>query len=162
MLGLGLNVVVGFAGLLDLGYVAFYGIGAYTYAILSSDLHGIHWPAEVTIPIAIVVAARARPDPRALVAPPARRLPRDRDAVLRPGVRHVRQQREPEGASPGGANGIGNIDNISIFGYTLTTTRQYYYFILAAFVVVFAALWSLVRSRIGRAWMALREDALAA
>ena len=48
--GLGLNVVVGFAGLLDLGYVAYFGIGAYAYALLSSGYYGIHWPAEVVAP----------------------------------------------------------------------------------------------------------------
>jgi branched-chain amino acid transport system permease protein len=161
MLGLGLNVVVGFSGLLDLGYVAFYGIGAYTYAILSSDLHGIHWPAEVTIPIAIVVAAVLG----LILGLSSRRLLGDYLAIVtlffgQAFVTFVNNA-NPKGLT-GGANGIGNIDNISIFGYTLTTTRQYYYFMLAAFVVVFATLWSLVRSRIGRAWMALREDALAA
>ena len=50
LLALGLNVIVGFAGLLDLGYVAFFGIGAYTYALLSSDHYGIHWPAEFSHP----------------------------------------------------------------------------------------------------------------
>ena len=57
LLGLGLNVVVGFAGLLDLGYVAFFGFGAYLYALLSSEHYGIHWPAIVTMPL--VVAATA-------------------------------------------------------------------------------------------------------
>ena len=50
LLALGLNVVVGWAGLLDLGYVAFFGFGAYFYAILSSDQFDLHWPAEVTVP----------------------------------------------------------------------------------------------------------------
>src|SRR6187551_1757109 len=53
LLALGLNIVVGFAGLLDLGYFAYYGIGAYTYALLSSDHYGIHWQAEFSIPVAI-------------------------------------------------------------------------------------------------------------
>ena len=57
---LGLNVVVGFAGLLDLGYVAFSGIGAYTYALLSSPRWGLHWPAEATIPIAMAAAGARR------------------------------------------------------------------------------------------------------
>src|ERR1700687_1969257 len=50
-LALGLNVVVGFAGLLDLGYVAFFGVGAYAYAMLSSDQFGIHWPTIVSLPV---------------------------------------------------------------------------------------------------------------
>ena len=161
MLGLGLNVVVGFAGLLDLGYVAFYGLGAYTYAILSSDLHGIHWPAEVTIPIAVVFTALCG----LTLGLSSRRLLGDYLAIVTLffGQAFVTfaNNANPKGLT-GGANGIGNIDNISIFGYTLTTTKQYYYFILIGFVVVFATLWSLVRSRIGRSWMALREDPLAA
>jgi len=54
LLGLGLNTIVGFAGLLDLGYVAFFGFGAYFYAILSSDHYGIHWPAIVTVPLPLL------------------------------------------------------------------------------------------------------------
>ena len=129
MLGLGLNVVVGFAGLLDLGYVAFYGIGAYTYAILSSDLHGIHWPAEVTIPIAIVVSAVLG----LTLGLSSRRLLGDYLAIVTLffGQAFVTfaNNANPKGLT-GGANGIGSIDNISIFGYTLTSTKQYYYFIL--------------------------------
>ena len=123
MLGLGLNVVVGFAGLLDLGYVAFYGIGAYTYAILSSDLHGIHWPAEVTIPIAIVVSAVLG----LTLGLSSRRLLGDYLAIVTLffGQAFVTfaNNANPKGLT-GGANGIGSIDNISIFGYTLTSTSS--------------------------------------
>src|SRR6266511_5309735 len=58
LLALGLNVVVGYAGLLDLGYIAFYGFGAYMYGILSSNQFHIHWPAEATVPLVIVGSAR--------------------------------------------------------------------------------------------------------
>src|ERR1051325_2316064 len=57
VLALGLNIVVGFAGLLDLGYVAFYGVGAYSYALLSSNHYGIHWQAEASIPVVIAGTA---------------------------------------------------------------------------------------------------------
>ncbi len=57
LLGLGLNVVVGFAGLLDLGYVAFFGFGAYFYALLSSEHYGIHWPAIVSIPLVVLATS---------------------------------------------------------------------------------------------------------
>ena len=57
LLGLGLNVVVGFAGLLDLGYVAFYGIGAYGYAELASSKYGLHWQAELAIPVVMIGTA---------------------------------------------------------------------------------------------------------
>ena len=70
--GLGLNVDVGWAGLLDLGYVAALGIGAYTYAILSSGYYGIHWPAEVVLPIAMGRGDDPGGDPRFLGAPAAR------------------------------------------------------------------------------------------
>ena len=83
LLALGLNVVVGFAGLLDLGYIAFYGFGAYMYALLASDKFGIHWPAEAALPRHPARRRGARPAPRTAVAPAARRLPGDRDAVLR-------------------------------------------------------------------------------
>ena len=161
LLGLGLNVTVGFSGLLDLGYVAFYGFGAYTYAILSSDIHGIHWPAEATIPTVIVATALLG----LLLGLPSRRLLGDYLAIVtlffgQAFVTFVNNA-NPHGLT-GGANGIGNIDNLDVFGYELKSTREYYYFALGAFVVVIAALWSLVRSRIGRAWMALREDPLAA
>ena len=83
LLALGLNVVVGFAGLLDLGYVAFFGFGAYGYAMLASSQFNIHWPT-----LAILAARHARDRlpglaRRAALAPPRRRLPRDRDALLR-------------------------------------------------------------------------------
>jgi ABC-type branched-subunit amino acid transport system permease subunit len=161
LLGLGLNVTLGFTGILDLGYVAFYGFGAYTYAVLSSDIHGIHWPAEVTIPVVVGATAVLG----LLLGLPSRRLFGDYLAIVtlffgQAFVVFVNNA-NPRGLT-GGANGIGNIDNLDVFGYVLTTTRQYYYFALGAFVVVIAVLWSIVRSRIGRAWMALREDALAA
>ena len=162
MLGLGLNVVVGFAGLLDLGYVAFYGFGAYTYAILASPTDGWHWPAEVRSRSRSSSAAAARPAPRPPVAPPARRLPRDRHALLRPGVRRSScNRREPGRAHRGRKRDRGHRPD-RLLRLHARDDRQYYCFMLAAFVVVFAALWSLVRSRIGRAWKALREDPLAA
>src|ERR671935_1174220 len=57
LLALGLNVAVGFAGLLDLGYVAFFGFGAYVYAILSSDHYDVHLPAEASVPVVLVASA---------------------------------------------------------------------------------------------------------
>jgi branched-chain amino acid transport system permease protein len=161
LLGLGLNVTVGFAGLLDLGYVAFYGFGAYMYAILSSNIHGIHWPAQASIPIVVLATALLG----LMLGLPSRRLLGDYLAIVtlffgQAFVTFVNNA-NPKGLT-GGANGIGNIDNLNLFGYVLKSTRQYYYFILIALVVVIAALWSLLRSRIGRAWMALREDPLAA
>ena len=99
LLALGLNVVVGFAGLLDLGYVAFFGFGAYTYAFLSRHALGqgprLHPPlgCPVLDPRRGARLRLARAPPRLVVAAAARRLPRDRDALLRPGVRRLHQRR---------------------------------------------------------------------
>ena len=87
LLALGLNVVVGWGGLLDLGYVAFFGIGAYTYAILDSDKFGLHLPTLVSIPISSSIGAIVGLPARAAVAPADRRLPGDRHAVLPRAVR---------------------------------------------------------------------------
>jgi branched-chain amino acid transport system permease protein len=161
LLAQGLNVVVGFAGLLDLGYIAFYGFGAYSYALLSSDHRGLHWPAEAAIPTVLVASAVLG----LLLGLPSRRLLGDYLAIVTLffGQAFVvfTNNANPKGIT-GGANGIANIDPLEFFGFRLTTTRDYYYFTLGALVVVVTALWSLSRSRIGRAWRALREDPLAA
>jgi ABC-type branched-subunit amino acid transport system permease subunit len=164
-LGLGLNVVVGLSGLLDLGYVAFYGIGAYAYAELSSPYYGIHWPAEATIPIAMGAAAI----PAAFLGFSARRLLGDYLAIVtlffaqaflvftnttNPVV-HGR-------GLTGGANGIPNLDPLTFFGNKLTSTKALYFFTLGTVAVVAAAIYLANQSRIGRAWRASREDPLAA
>ena len=138
LLGLGLNVVVGFAGLLDLGYVAFFGFGAYFYALLSSEHYGIHWPAIVTVPLVVVSTALPRPSPRDSVAAPPRRLPRDRDALLRAGVRRLRERREPD-RSPGkgltgGPNGIADIDPLSVLRLRASRARTQQYYVLLVVV----------------------------
>ena len=101
LLALGLNVVLGFAGLLDLGYVAFFGFGAYTYAFLSgthsekghSFAH--HWDAQYSIPLCVAICALLGLFLGLVVAAAARRLPRDRHALLRPGVRRVHERGRP-------------------------------------------------------------------
>ena len=72
LLALGLNIVVGWGGLLDLGYVAFFGIGAYAYALLSSDQYDIHLPTIVAIPLVGVIGGRRGLARRAAVATPHR------------------------------------------------------------------------------------------
>ncbi|MDQ4081944.1 MAG: branched-chain amino acid ABC transporter permease [Actinomycetota bacterium] len=161
LLALGLNTVVGFAGLLDLGYVAFYGFGAYSYALLSSDHYDIHWPAEASIPVIMVASALLG----LLLGLPSRRLLGDYLAIVtlffgQAFVVFVNNA-NPRGLT-GGANGIPNVDPLSVFGFELTTTRDYFYFTLAAFTVVMAGLYFATKSRTGRAWQALREDPLAA
>jgi branched-chain amino acid transport system permease protein len=161
LLAQGLNIVVGFAGLLDLGYIAFYGFGAYAYALLSSSHEGLHWPAIVALPIVILASAVLG----LLLGLPSWRLLGDYLAIVtlffgQAFVSFVNNA-NPRGLT-GGSGGIAAIDPLSFFGFTLTSNRDYYFFALGSLVVVMAALWSLSRSRIGRAWQALREDPLAA
>jgi branched-chain amino acid transport system permease protein len=164
-LGLGLNVEVGFAGMLDLGYVAFFGIGAYTYALLSSSHYGIHWPAEATIPISMAAAALVG----LALGATSRRLVGDYFAIVtlfflqafaaftntaNPTVHGV--------GLTGGPNGIANLDPLNFFGYKLNSTKQYYFCLLIVVALVATALHFVNQSRTGRAWRALREDPLAA
>jgi branched-chain amino acid transport system permease protein len=165
VLGLGLNVVVGYAGLLDLGYVAFYGIGAYTYAELSSDHYGLHWPAEVTIPIVMVGAALAG----LILGLSSRRLLGDYLAIVTLFFGEAffvfTANSDPVVGRTdltGGSNGIPNVDKLSFFGYHLKSDRQEFYFLLIVFAVILTALHFANQSRTGRAWRALREDPLAA
>ena len=164
-LGLGLNVVVGFAGLLDLGYVAYFGIGAYGYALVSSPHYGIHWPTLGTLPAVMVFTGLVG----LLLGLTFRRLIGDYVAIVtlfflqaflvftntaNPGVAGV--------GLTGGSSGIGSLDQLHFFGHSLSTTKQQYYFFLGVLVVATAGLYFANRSRTGRAWRALREDPLAA
>jgi ABC-type branched-subunit amino acid transport system permease subunit len=169
LLGLGLNIVVGFSGLLDLGYVAFYGFGAYTYGFLASGHSGHHWQAEAAIPIVVVFTALIG----LLLGLPSRRLLGDYLAIVTlffgqafvTFVNNANYINFPIFGHldlTGGANGLDQIDPLNFFGYKLTTPRQNFYFLLGAFVVVVSALYFANESRTGRAWRALREDPLAA
>ncbi|MDX6480894.1 MAG: branched-chain amino acid transport system permease protein [Gaiellaceae bacterium] len=165
VLGLGLNVVVGFAGLLDLGYVAFYGIGAYAYAELSSDHYGLHWPAEVSIPLVMIGTAFAG----LVLGFSSRRLLGDYLAIVTlffgQAFLVFANTSDPVIAGvdvTGGSNGIANIDKLTFFGYHLNSSKQEFFFTLIVFVVLLTALHFVNQSRTGRAWRALREDPLAA
>jgi branched-chain amino acid transport system permease protein len=177
LLALGLNVAVGFAGLLDLGYIAYYGIGAYGYAMLSSDKHGIHWEAWLVIPLVVVISALLG----LLLALPSRRLVGDYLAIVTLFFSQIFYIVTTQGYRisflglnkdlgfdranwdlTGGPNGIANVDRIGAFGLTASSERAYFYITLVAVVVVFAALSLANRSRTGRAWRALHDDTLAA
>ena len=170
LLAVGLNVVVGYAGLLDLGYVAFFGFGAYTYAVVSSDKYDYHWPAEVTIPFVIVTAAALG----LILGLPSRRLLGDYLAIVTlffgqlfvtvtnnatdvklPGMDAAKDL-------TGGPNGITDLDRIDLAGLELTSLSRYFWFTLALFVLVVVGIHFVNESRTGRAWRALREDPLAA
>jgi branched-chain amino acid transport system permease protein len=164
-LALGLNVVVGYAGLLDLGYVGYFGLGAYTYADLSSSHYGHHWPAEATIPISMAVAALAG----LALGATARRLVGDYYAIVTlffvQAFVAFANTADPKlfgNDISGGPNGIANLDPLNFFGYKLHSTKQYYFFLLIVIALVATALYFVNQSRTGRAWRALREDPLAA
>src|SRR5262249_2375463 len=170
LLALGLNVVVRWGGLLDLGFVAFYGIGAYTYAILGSAKFGIHVPTVVLVPLVVVVGAIVG----LLLGLPSRRLTGDYLAIVTLFFLQLFQTITINGDSifghnlTGGPNGILNIDPFHLFGRNLAVQHggvfavSYLYLALAVFGVVFVALRFVNQSRTGRAWRSQREDGPAA
>jgi len=170
ILAMGLNLVVGYAGLLDLGFIAFYGIGGYIYAYLSSDFTGIHLPTLVTLVIVIVIGALFG----LLLGSPSLRLFGDYLAIVTLGFGQIFVQlmtsltrvnipgQERPVNLTGGPNGIVNLDSFSIFGFTASTVTDYYYVLLVFMVIILLVVYHLNNSRLGRAWRSLREDELAA
>jgi ABC-type branched-subunit amino acid transport system permease subunit len=163
LLAVGLNVSVGWAGLLDLGYIAFYGFGAYGFALLSSNQlgdHGIHLSALVSVPIVMVAAAVLG----LLVAWPSRRLIGDYLAIVTLffGEAFVEFTNNVAPTTFGGPNGIVGIDPYKILGHSILTNKGYFWLLLVMLVATVAVLHLLDTSRTGRAWRALREDPLAA
>ena len=163
LLALGLNIAVGWAGLLDLGYIAFFGFGAYGFALLSSNqigTTGIHLPAYLSVPIVMIAAAFLG----LAVGLPSRRLIGDYLAIVTLffGEAFVEFTNNVAPSKLGGPNGITGIDPIRAFGWQLTSNFGYYYLMVIVLVVVMAVLRLLESSRTGRAWRAVREDPLAA
>ncbi len=171
LLALGLNVVVGWGGLLDLGYVAFFGVGAYAYALLSSGQYDIHLPTLLVIPLVALIGGVVG----FLVGLPSRRLTGDYLAIVTLFFFQLFLTATNNGDDvfghniTNGPNGILNIDPFSFFGWTLSGVTgegqfgvTYLYVALVLFVLVYVALRLLNDSRTGRAWRSLREDPLAA
>jgi branched-chain amino acid transport system permease protein len=173
MLALGLNIVVGFAGLLDLGYVAFYAVGAYVYAILASPHVGIHLPFWALLPLGALVACLFG----VLLGAPTLRLRGDYLAIVTLGFGEIIRIFLNNLNAPlnitNGPQGINLIDPIRIagqplhpavdvLGYTLPGTHVHYYLFLALTLLVVFVAFRLQDSRIGRAWVAIREDEVAA
>lgn len=156
VLALGLNLVVGQAGLLNLGYVAFYAIGAYTYAILSTSYGLSFWPGMALG--ALVASGLA-----VLLGAPTLKLRGDYFAIVTLGMGEItRIILNNWDTMTGGPNGIAKINRPEIAGYVFHTTLDYYYLILVIVIITIFAMHRLISSRIGRAWIAIREDEVAA
>jgi len=155
MLGIGLNVVVGFAGLLDLGYVAFYAIGAYSYALLASPKYGVHIPFWVMVPPCAALAALGG----ALLGIPVLRMRGDYLAIVTLGFGEIiRILINNLDILTNGPKGILRIDPPTIGSFTFATPTHFYYLILAGCLLSVFIVTRLNHSRIGRAWVAMRED----
>jgi branched-chain amino acid transport system permease protein len=158
LLAVGLNVAVGWVGLLDLGYVVFFGLGAYLYAAVASEYAGRYWEAQFAIPVIAVTVAAAG----LLLGLPSRRLSGDYLAIVTLFSLQLFLVFLINASFTRGPNGISDILGLKFFGNQVTSLTGYYYVTLIAFLLVVAALYLLNRSRTGRAWRALREDELAA
>ena len=186
LLALGLNIVVGYAGLLDLGFVAFYAVGAYMYALLASPHlsetfegfqamfpNGLHTPIWLVVPLAALLAAIAG----ILLGTPVLKLRGDYLAIVTLGfgeiIRVFMNNMEHPVNITNGPRGLDRIDSMRIFGFdfgkslqigdfTIPSVTLYYYLFLLLVVFSVVICHRLETSRIGRAWMAIREDEIAA
>jgi len=187
LLALGLNIVVGYAGLLDLGYVAFYAVGAYMYALLASPhlaenfewiaaaigTNGMHTPIFIAIPLAAGLAAIAG----VLLGTPVLKLRGDYLAIVTLGfgeiIRVFMNNLEQPLNITNGPRGLDRIDPMHLFdfsfgkaieigGYRISSVVLYYYLFLLLVVFSVIICHRLENSRIGRGWMAIREDEIAA
>ena len=173
LLSLGLNIVVGFAGLLDLGYIAFYAVGAYVYALLASPHFNIHWPWWAILPIGAAVACFFG----VVLGTPTLKLRGDYLAIVTLGFGEIirifmNNLSEPFNLT-NGPKGVSSIDPINFFGISFGNTStlgplqfneatKYYFFLLGVLMLVIVINLRLQDSRIGRAWEAIREDETAA
>ena len=186
LLALGLNIVVGYAGLLDLGFVAFYAVGAYMYALLASPHlmenfewfaqhfpNGLHTPIWLVVPLAALLAALAG----VLLGTPVLKLRGDYLAIVTLGfgeiIRVFMNNLEHPVNITNGPRGLDRIDSMNLFGFSfgkaleigefrIPSVTLYYYLFLVLVVFSVIICHRLETSRIGRAWMAIREDEIAA
>jgi len=173
MLAIGLNVVVGYAGLLDLGFIAFFGIGAYSYSLLASPQFGLHYPFWALLPLGAVVAGLFG----VILGAPTLRLRGDYLAIVTLGFGEIIRiflvnLNRPFNLT-NGPQGITLIDPIRIGGFDLSKTYEvlgvkvaavhsYYFLFLLCVIASIILSQRLENSRIGRAWIAIREDEIAA
>jgi branched-chain amino acid transport system permease protein len=166
LMGLGLNIVVGFAGLLDLGYVAFYAIGAYTVGVLTAPQGGIGLTFWTALPLAVLTSIAAG----IVLGIPVLKSHGDYLAIITLGFGEIIQKLvKSDMLKPwlGGAQGIDlipkafdvtELDLPGLGRFDPAVPQEYYYPILVACLLAIYVTWRLRNSRIGRAWMAVRED----
>jgi branched-chain amino acid transport system permease protein len=173
LLALGLNIVVGFAGLLDLGYIAFYAVGAYAYALLASPHFGLHLPFWVILPIGAAVAALFG----VMLGAPTLKLRGDYLAIVTLGFgeivriflnnlsQPVNITRGPQGIAGIDPVRVGGVDfsrGDTVLGVMFSGPMKYYYLLLGLMLLIILVNVRMQDSRIGRAWEAIREDEVAA
>ena len=186
LLALGLNIVVGYAGLLDLGYVAFYAVGAYMFGLYASGHltetfpaiqamfpNGLHMPWWVALPVGALVAGMAG----VLLGAPTLKLRGDYLAIVTLGfgeiIRVFLNNLDAPVNVTNGPKGLAQIDSFNFFGFDLGKTHEifgfdippvtnHYYLFVAMVIFSVLVCYRLERRRIGRAWMAIREDEIAA
>jgi branched-chain amino acid transport system permease protein len=169
LLGIGLNIVVGYAGLLDLGYVAFFAFGAYTLGLLTGGFlnttTGAAEPAlsaDLNFYVAIWIVALLAAGVGLLIGAPVLRLRGDYLAIVTLGLGEIVSIiTASKWAQPliGGPQGMRGVTKAEIFGLNFQDNPQHFYYLALAFVILALFIsWRLAGSRIGRAWNAMRED----
>jgi branched-chain amino acid transport system permease protein len=163
LLTLGLSVVVGLAGLLDLGYIAFFMLGAYTTALMTnsgSPFHFVEWPTWASIPFAIIVAMLAG----FALGVPTLRLRGDYLAIVTLGFHEIVRQAANNLEVTNGSRGIAGIPHPTIggFDFGLDPTNYWRYLCIPAIILAVIMIRHLDSSRVGRYWAAIREDEVAA
>lgn len=157
--GNGLNLLAGVAGLLDMGFVAFYAIGGYTYALLNSAQFGIHlgfWPSLL---IAMITAGIFG----IVIGVPSLRVRGDYLAIVTLAFFYIVQQLILNLQNvTNGPNGIPGVDRPSVFNFIFRTPTAYYYLLWAFAILVLVASLRMVASRSGRAWAGIRDDEITA
>lgn len=151
VLCLGLNIVVGYAGLLDLGYAAFFAVGAYTIGVLTIQFGFNFW---VAFPFAILAAMLAG----VIIGGPTLRLRSDYLAIVTLGFGEIVRFSARNLEITGQASGLSGIEDPWLFGWHITGPMDYYYVFAGLAVLAVIASYRLANSRLGRAWLYVRHD----
>ncbi|QKC95579.1 branched-chain amino acid ABC transporter permease [Mesorhizobium sp. NZP2298] len=155
LLGIGLNIVIGYTGLLDLGFVAFYAVGAYSYGLLASPQLGLHMPFLLILLVAACLGAFTG----ILLGIPVLRLRGDYLAIVTLGFGEIiRIIINNLDWLTGGPQGIARLDKASILGIQIARPIDFFWLLLITVLIVGTVVWRLERSILGKAWAAIRED----